>query len=192
MALPASDNFNRADSSTTLGVNWTVRVGGPFGIFSNECYQPGGAAVAAVEWTADSFNADHYAQAVCGPTFFSAQEISPAVRIQSNGDCYAVYFGKIIKIIGGVRSAVSAFGGSFTNADVVKLTATGTTLELFKNGVSLGTITDATLSGGGAGIFGAAANVTVDDFLADNVGGGGGGGGNPWYYYANEQLVRES
>lgn len=65
-----------------------------------------------------------------------------------------MYFdnGAVQKCIAGSRSTIASWSG-YGATQRVRLTVTGTTIEGFINDVSVGTVVDATLSGGAPGIF---------------------------------------
>jgi hypothetical protein len=171
MALPATDDF----SVNNFAVNWTAVVGS----FDTNSGQ--GRSLSANEnvtrWTADSFNADHYAQAKLQTQSY------PGVCVRLSGaslgalDGYAavrrVVEGnvRIYRFDNGVASQVGGDYGAVSDSTVVKLQATGTTLELFYDGASQGTETDSAYSSGAAGLYGFDGS-GFDDFQADNVSAG--------------------
>jgi hypothetical protein len=187
-SLPASDNFNRA-SEVPMGGNWSVPTGGnidAFNLSSNTFTNPIALSFNCIMyWNADSFSADQYSQATA--TVYNAPasySLGIMVRVQTSGAAggNGYYFGGvaplgfgIYKIVGGSFTQLLATT-TFTDGDVLKLTAVGTTLEAFKNGSSVGSTTDSTYSTGQAGIggYGGAAFTVFDDWSGDNIGGGGG------------------
>lgn len=176
MALPASDNFNRADSGT-LGSNWTKQSTDQLQIVSNQAAYTGVADSALVRWSADSFSADHYSQYTVSD---NTKDHGPAVRIAS-GSNYTCYFirgtdGQMFKIVSNAYTAIGTAKGAYSNGDVAKLEVTGTggsmALQAYKNGSTHGgTVNDTALSSGSAGIWSWTESTNrMDDWSADDVG----------------------
>jgi hypothetical protein len=171
MALPATDAFTRADSTSSAGPSWT-NISGSGGVFSNECYFPTSPGV--IIWNADTFANDHYAQCVAG-SFWSLAIMGPGVRVQSDdGDGYYHYNGRIFRYDAG---SATELGSSDVPAstDTIKMEAEGTAIRYYLNTVLKIDVTDATYGTGGVGIRSDSASITVDNFEADDIGGGGGG-----------------
>jgi hypothetical protein len=198
MSLPASDNFNRADTYPTpdLGANWTNQANGP-AIFSNQAIGTGsGATNGLAFWNADSFAADHYSQA----TVVTQDFMGPSVRASGTGGASNAYFAfiyptfgwRIYKMVAGTVTLLldkaDGSAGTFANGDVMKFSAVGTTLTVYKNGTSLGSTTDASLSSGSAGLMTSGSSARFDDWSADNIGGGG-GGVHPWWVYTPPAII---
>lgn len=156
MSIPASDNFNRADGG--VGSNWTAQYGSAqivsFTLFGN-------ATPCLLNWNADVFSVDQSSSLTAlGSTGING---GPAVRISSTGGGagYA-----IIAQGSGVASQITLYkltaGGTYTllqtiaitptTNDVFLLSVVGTTLQMFQNGVQVGTDqTDAALASGQPG-----------------------------------------
>lgn len=176
MSLPASDNFNRANGAP-LGSNWTP-VTNMWQVVAATHAAPNNFGYSEEYWSADAFSSDHYASVVN----ITVSDGGPAVRVQSGPKSY------IFDIKPGNNTTIlKDNAGSFTNLqtglttpavnDICYIEAVGTTIKLKVNGTQLGTdATDASHTGGAAGLWGWDTNTIIDDFLADNVGGGGGGG----------------
>lgn len=182
MALPATDNFNRSDSAS-LGANWTQAEDGggtPLAIVSNKAsFGASSGAAAYGRWSADAFNNDHFSEGkiyAAGGAF----GYGPIVRASATPTtCYWAFVdsGSTISIyrMPGFNLLGATFSfGSWSDGDLVRLSATGTTLELFLRGSSLGTRTDGTLTSGSAGIGIYALRGSIDDWQGDNVAAGGG------------------
>ncbi len=161
----ATDDFNRADNPATLGANWTA-ASGTWGIFSNEAYCPSSPGV--VYYSGVAFTGDHSSQAVAG-AFYGVPNIWPAVRVQASGDAYVNDATTLYKRIGGVNTLLLNHGTTFTTGDILKLEANGTTLTVYKNGVSVGSVTDATLSGGAPGMYASTSIVTLNDWAGADL-----------------------
>lgn len=181
-ALPAIDNFNRADGG--LGANWTTVSGQSAGSIATNAVQVTTVGADAVQyWNADAFAADQYGKL---KVLACATDTQRAVLIvlRANGSAGAATF-----LAAGVRGPLGATAtvtirtdssivssGTFTvNAnDILRATIVGTTMTLYVNDVQAiqasvgGTIVD-----GSAGyhVFvdsGTAADARFDDFEAGN------------------------
>lgn len=183
--LPATDNFNRADAD--VGANWTElgnTTSNPGFLVSSNAVKanptPGGGVGAFAMWNADSFSADQYSQF----TYATSGNMGLGVRLADNGSAKAN--GYVWRIAGGTIS--KANGGTVTTlvssisvpavGSVCKMVIAGTTITVYDDGVSIGTVTDATWASGSPGLYGTSGNAgTADDWTGDNGSGGGGGGG---------------
>ena len=190
MALPATDDFNRADD-TTLGPNWSV-VGNAFGIASNKAnFQDGAAGTGTqeglVRWIADAVGDDQYAQAIVSGFGFLGM-LGPAVRVSGvwgsvNANAY-FYFGRnspdsggISKFVNNVETQIATGLSGFVNADLLRIEAEGTTIRAYKNGVQHGIdITDASIASGSFGLYAytdCPPTGTYEDFEGGELGGAG-------------------
>jgi uncharacterized protein YjdB len=130
-----------------------------------------------VIWTGNTFGNDQYSQVrIAGGLANYSQAVQLSVR--STGTSEATYKGyafftdglsgtghsEVDKVVNGQWTTLRAFAQSFTTGDVVKLEAVGTAITVYKNGVSLGSVSDATFSSGspGVGVYGNA--VLIDDW----------------------------
>jgi uncharacterized protein YjdB len=128
-------------------------------------------------WSGNTFNADQYSQArIAGGLVNNAQLVEVVVRASGTGDTnynnYSFYTDgvggnwhtEVDKVINGTWISLKSFAVSFATGDIIKISVVGTTITCYKNGVSLGTVTDASLSSGspGVGVYGN--TVTVDDW----------------------------
>lgn len=184
MALPATDDFNRADGG--LGSNWTVLAGlNPLAVVSNTA--TGSIALnsrAGEYWSADGFSNDQYSEVVISTMPVSNAGIGPAVRMStsgantyywamvwSDGRCY------LYRYLTGASLFITQSAAVFVAGDTVRLDVTGTTLTVTRNGVSVISTTNGDIASGAAGIISRIdASGTlgrVDSFAADatNVAG---------------------
>lgn len=171
----ASDNFNRANE-TPVAAPWASHVGGGCNLASNVLTSAG--ATLKVSSYTGTWGNNQEAQGVVGALVSSTQYAGVAVRL-SGDDGYECYTDgvngaghtAIARIDNGVETELAAFSpaSAFVNGDLIKLTVNGTTLEMFKNGASLGTTTDATYASGAPGVilFDLA---TLDDWSATDGG----------------------
>ena len=169
--MAVTDNFNRADS-TSLGANWTVHQGG-LEIVTNEAKAVVNG-ITVERYNAASFANDQYSQTKhTGGTLIEGA----AVRcdLADTGDSY-VGFGATLDFFTIARydnnsKTDLAFTAEFaTNNAILKLTVTGTSLELLQDGVSKVTTTDATYASGAAGIVTLATGATLDDWEGGDIG----------------------
>jgi hypothetical protein len=122
-------------------------------------------------WNANAFTGNQYSQVRVG---FAEPSKGPAVRIQTGAVQQNFYYAKIdntvsISIKKNVNGSFSTIGASFTvpalqSTDIIKLSAVGTTLELFVNGVSQGTRTDSDFTSGVPGIWNFQVLSPLDDW----------------------------
>lgn len=163
MALPASDNFTRADANP-VGGNWTTTSGlTGCKIVSNNLTGITAGNNCASYWNADAFGNDHYAEvtfAAAGAT----RGCGPVVRDQKTTiDLYGYSASnkRLFKIGTGVGLTFleTAQAETWATGDVCRLSAEGaspTTLKLYKNGSLLRSLADSSAamqSGGGAGAY---------------------------------------
>lgn len=170
MALPATDNFNRANN-VDLGANWTPLFG-ELKIITNEAAQDAGDGGVRLEhWNADAFTSDHYSQAV-----YRSGVVGPAVRLQETDNGYYTRIStgakRMYRFDNGTATELqtmdAAVGGA--SGEVYKMTIEGTTIKVFKNAVQIGTNqTDATYSGGASGVH-VEGTGALDDWEGDNMG----------------------
>jgi hypothetical protein len=168
-----SDDFNRSGESPIVG-NWETGLGSHnnANLIANAVEGAGGNWVARVKTSVATFAAStQWAQT----TIVSGSEnfAGPVVLCDGSGNGYAAAYvgGSACKIYeftsGGSFTQIGAdISGSFSAGDTIKLQSNGSgALELFKNGVSIGTRTDASspLSSGQPGIWGGD-SLKVDGF----------------------------
>ena len=160
MSLPATDNFNRADGG--VGSNWTAlqnSVGNTFGheVFSNQC-RGAGSGYCFSAWTADTFDANQYAQIAMAS---SAAYIAPFVRAPSSGSADGYLWtlnngadSRIYRIDDGVFTQLQNGISIPALNSVCKITADGSTLKAYDDGSQVGTSsTDGTYASGSAGMM---------------------------------------
>lgn len=176
MALPASDNYTRADANP-IGGNWTTATGvNGHKILSNQCRIITANADACSYWNADTPNNDQWAQITYGGTTFGD---GPAVRISTSATDYYfitdsggnIFFYRsktgVQTQLGTALNAVSAWAVG----DTLKLEVIGSTLKAYRNGVQIGsTYTDATpLTTGRVGVY-MYSDTTYTAWAGGNVG----------------------
>jgi len=175
-ATAASDNFNRANESP-LTSPWATESGFS-GIYlaSNAVKAAGANTSSFSRYDSGTWDPDQWAEVTYGTV--DADTGGPAVRMTGSGNGYFVTFNsgllKVFRASGfiavGTQPAVSV-----TTGDVVRLEINGTSLEVFKNTVSVWTATDSGIASGKPGIFSYDGTTTMDNFNAEDVNGAGGG-----------------
>ncbi len=177
MALPVTNYPFTGSNGDPLGANWTVAVGA-FQIFSNQANSLN-AGENIARWTADAFGTDHYAQAAIVSSG-GAWGGGVGVRLSgTNGYVIRILNGApptdvdLNRVDTGTSTLLTTITGlTIVDGDVFKLTAVGSLLTVYQNGVSRGSFTDATYGTGSAGISTFGANgALIDDFSADDIGG---------------------
>lgn len=191
MALPATDNFNRA----AIGTNWTNSEG-TLTIEASTVARTGTASVdTAAFWNADTFGNDHYSQCkvvVCNTD--TQRMVGVTCRHQSGANSW--YGGGVLGPLGagapvqirrclaGVKTTLTSGTATVVANDVLKLEVSGSspaTIVLKVNGVQVLSTTDSSAglsSGGAAGVFVFSdvvpnTDAELDDWTGDNISGGG-------------------
>jgi len=185
----ASDDFNRADGA--LGSNWTTVIGGG-GEVAGNLARGNSATESGSMWTiaTTDFADNHEVQVTkVSDTFMNFG--GPAVRMStgSGGNGY-VYFnnGSLQKVVAGTRSTIDGGLATFDAGDVIRIRATGTTIECWKNGVSQGTFGDSDLATGQPGmLFYNDDSGALDDWSATDEFGGG--AANPFFTQIEAAIV---
>ena len=178
----ASDDFNRADGG--LGANW-VRVNGTaLAIVSNRVESV--AANAGIMKYDTGTWADNQESQVTMVSAPSGKACGPAVRLSGTDGTSVGYvfvtdhvsYTYLMTLDNGVLNAMGAGLATPAAGSVLKITASGTTIEAFDDGVSLGTRTNASYTSGKPGIYGEGAGTVIqlDDW--SGVGDSGGGSGH--------------
>lgn len=160
-----ADNFNRADSTSSLGgtstagVPWTA-VLGTWGISGNQAYQPSGVNGALA--TVPVSTANHYAEAK-----FSTPDggTCVVVRCSDANNWYALLGSALYKRVAGTTTPLGNFG-SFTAGDTMRLSVSGSTLTAYRNGTQVGQVTDTALTTGNPGLRCDSSSGRFDDFAA--------------------------
>jgi len=153
----ATDNFNRSDVNP-IGGNWTTITGwGNMKISSNTLTQSGASSTDnGAYWNANTFSTNQYSQAKAS-ILATNNDMSLVVRVQTGvqtfylanlgdwGGGSKVRFYKWVNTTGtNLKETVSA---SLSAGDTLRFEAVGTnptTLNMYKNGVLLDSITDST------------------------------------------------
>jgi hypothetical protein len=187
MAVLATDNFNRADS-TDLGASWDVVPG------ESNCQIVANAVRAGVGGGADcseSYNGvtwpnDQYSQIVI--VSLSDRFVGPVVRASTSAntlylvECATtnIYLYKVVSASG---TLLVNYSGTVSVGDIIRLEAQGTTLRVFQNGTQRISTTDTSIASGRAGIHINLPGSQFDTAVLDNWEGGdfSTGGGGPLF-----------
>jgi hypothetical protein len=174
MALPATDDFNRADTTTDIGANWTFINGTiAFIISSNAARAFDAASISIASWNADAFPDDQYAVVT---SVQSAVFIGAGVRLASGADGYGSrgdgYLTRYDDAAGfGGETVLSNHGVTASAGQSVRAEAEGTTIRAFTNGIERASVTDATYASGSAGLVGySGAGNSGDDWEGGSLG----------------------
>lgn len=182
-----TDDFNRADAAN-LGAGWTgdTSVDALPAIASNKAEGRGSGGNVTSDVRTETFDNDQSASAVVAGDLADACWVGLFVRATAtrNGGYLVIYYNTgahvhvmiLFKRTGGgtfvqLGATYTLPGNILAAGDVIKLSAVGTTLDVFINGVSQGTRTDSLFTSGVPGIAfaGNGVNVNLDNFVATGL-----------------------
>lgn len=171
-ATTLTDNFNRADAdplgSSSEGWSWT-EVSGDIDIVSNEAKGLANGSGARAESDLSSDN--HYAQQTA---VIVSNGAGPAVRFASGADtqyfwlCDGSSPNRLFRRETGSNTQIGGAGNA-TSGQVVKLSVSGSTLEMFIAGSSVGTQTDTVITGNTRCGMHSELNDRIDDWSASDL-----------------------
>lgn len=155
----ASDNFHRADANPLSG-SWTsVGTLNPLQIASNQAEAGGQDAgrIGCSVSTAASWPNDQYSEITLGTFATNGHYVGPCCRMDSSGNGYAVACtpgsnSSVLQKYSAGGGATLGSGFTLNPGDLVRLTASGTTITVTVNGTVVVTVTDATYASGSAGV----------------------------------------
>lgn len=183
MALPATDDF-----TGTAGTYLSSRTGWTTGQMRADMYLrtggycaaeiAGSTNYAAYRWIGDAFNGNHYSQALA-QALFGSSGIGVTVRCQSASNSYYGFTlntagAKIVRCDSGTLTTLVFDELTYTAGFTMRLEVNGTALTAIYNGSTVLSTTDATYSGGGAGIHGTndlGSSQMIDNWEGGNIGG---------------------
>lgn len=182
MALPATDAFTNSNGTAlaTHSSSWTINGPGGLEIQDNACESNSASNDVVAAWNADTFNENHYSQVTLDiKSGGSGGNIGPAVRCAAASTQSYMYFlwpggneSFLARLSSGdAYTEIASGGDNWAVDDVLKIDAAASNISAYVNGsldATIGTQTDSTHTGGGAGIF-AFDNDT--DFAVDNFEG---------------------
>ena len=190
--LSVSDDFNRSNSTNSLGSNWTTISGlGPLGVYSNTCYVDSANDPGGDYWSADTFADDHYSEVATTYIENAGFGNGICVRVRqsdSANTCYELELSwngaqavqlQLRKISAGSPATLWT-GGLLDSVYAMRLEASGTTsatlVVKYKATVGSGWTTATTYSdetnvitGGYAGIALPATAARLDDWAGGNL-----------------------
>ena len=156
MALPATDNFNRANANP-IGGNWTTVTGkGNIQIVSNVAIGTI-SGINAAYWNADAFSNNQYSQVKLGAV--ASTWFGPAVRFSSSA--YTGYLAEssngtslvLYKVIAGTTTSLASYTVTVSAGDIIRLEVVGSTLTVKHNGTTRITHTNAEIASGSCGLW---------------------------------------
>lgn len=180
----ATDNFNRANE-TPLAGNWTD-ISQPFhqfnlvtnsvtcSAFDNDCESI---------YNAGSFGADQYSEAALSVTGTPGGDQGAGVTVRSVGPAATRTEYRLIvdhaasnnvtlsKFISGAKTALTTFTSAFTNGDVWRLEVSGSNITIKRNGSTVSTVTDSSVTTGQPGITysSTVSGATIDDWAGGDL-----------------------
>lgn len=170
MTVLFTDPFAGGNASPP-NANWTNTIGAGLSTLSNQLGATSGGNDGAARVTAGTFPDDQYAQFTVKTV--GGSDGGPAVRMDASGNCYfcTSFNGtdiQLYKLVAGSFTGplVTPFTGTYAVNDVLRLEAQGTTIRLKKNGVTILTVTDTSLTTGRPGAFIFDGTMRGDDFEA--------------------------
>jgi hypothetical protein len=195
MALPATEAFTGGtvqQGLSSFNASWTHICGGAQAWIVNDSGHSGegrpfnASDYCIATWNADAFANNQYSEFTV--TAIGSGHLGAFVRGASGADGYACRADGYITRYddAGSLSGETILASGLTTAttgDVVRGEAEGTTLRTLIDGVSAGSITDATYASGSAGLWGYNGG---DNYIDNWEGGNLAAAGNPWYAYAQQ------
>lgn len=185
MALPATDNFNRANGG--LGANWTTVSTMAAPLISGNLVQTNLVSQdSAAFWNADTFPNDQRSQVIAtkaitdtGKSVFAAVRVAAATKdfyaAGARGPLGASATLEIRKFISGTSTVLSTATKTINAGDLIMCEVIGNTLNAYVNGVLQGTVASGgQLLTGSAGIFifvdtGADTDAQLDDWQGGGI-----------------------
>ena len=174
MALPFSDNFNRA----SLGAGYTV-MRGAFTMPGSVAAMPDNLGGHSTAWdNTNTYGNDQYAEIVISNASFDgyagvAARCDTAGAITLYGWHGSLFEQTLFKFVAGTYTQLGNVATAFNNGDVIRLECIGTTITAKQNGVTKFSVTDSSIAAGSAGIQGytsvAGTNTSADSFAAGNI-----------------------
>lgn len=161
----ATDNFNRADANP-VGGNWVTCTGSNDArIVSNQLKSSSTGSY--VYYNATTAN-DQYSQCVQ-----AASVCGPAVRLQGtsrDGYFYHVNSATLYSRVSGTANSILTTGDTPSTTAVYRLEVIGSTLTVYKDGISIGSVTNTDFTSGWTGIYIGSNTGKVDDWAGGDSG----------------------
>ncbi len=176
MSLPVADNFNRPGPA--LGVNWTTRMGSPQ-IVLGAYFGGSGAGQHLAQWSADSFPADMYCQAVIADVEYG-EYVAVAARYRHVGhDDYMLHYqidldgpDELYEVQGGAQILLGQGAAPYSElGQTIRIETEGNRVRCYANGVLRISATTSLLTAGWPALYitGSVAFGKLDDFAAGSL-----------------------
>jgi hypothetical protein len=144
-----TDDFNRADS-TNLGAGW-VEVSGDWSIVSNQLSSGSTGGTIILRAAGAMATSDNSAQVTVAAT----AAVSHGVWCRGNSDITSGYLWRndgtswnLFSVVGGSFVSIGSFAGAAVAGDVAKISAVGTAIKGFVNGIQRVSVTDTAVATG--------------------------------------------
>ena len=144
-----SDNFDRPDS-TNLGSNW-VEVSGDWSIVSNQLSPGASGSTVVLRAAVTATTNDNFAQA----TIAATTAVSQGVWCRGNNDITSGYLLRnngtqwdLFSVVGGTFTSIGTYVAAVAAGDVIKVQASGSTIQGFVNGVQRISVTNTAVTSG--------------------------------------------
>lgn len=166
MGVSFSDNFNRADGG--LGASWTEQ-GTAHSIISNQV-QPAASPGSGAYWNGGTPPANCWSQIKIPTLPTSTDAVQVGARYDSAAaNVYQFRYSPstpiVQRVTGGSPTTILTLGSSPAANDDVRIEVRDTSIEVYYNNVSIGSVTDATYTGANrAAIGGVGTSGRIDDF----------------------------
>lgn len=184
--MAVTDNFNRADGG--LGANWSTISGEGTGqVVSNQAETNSVGTDCVVRYSATTFGNDQYGQVKVVSSTTGSVGLGAMCRGSDSARTYYFAYGKVAtggtwflkKRVAGTASDLTSGSVDVAANDVMYIEASGTSISLKKNGVTvLGPITDSAIASGWAGFIvfvdsGVVGDAVIDDWEGGDLSAGG-------------------
>ncbi|HET9634829.1 MAG TPA: Ig-like domain-containing protein [Gemmatimonadaceae bacterium] len=133
-------------------------------------------------WNASAFGSDQSSQiTIAGGLSSGTQFAEVTVRASgTDNTTYNAYFFKtdgssgsghteLWKVVAGSRTRLRTFATTFRAGDVIRIEARGQTITCYANGVSIGSFSDASLSGGAPGVGAYGRSIAIDNWVGQTL-----------------------
>ena len=185
----ATDTFTRANTSVSLGANWTVNNAsgmGGLGIGGNQAASTSTTFTGLSSWTGQTFGNDQWSQITVGGTAptTNTQVVGPSVRnaglnVSTNYNYQCAFASGagirvITKFIAGASTTLLTTANSgCSTGDVLRLEVVGNQISAFYNGALDGTVSDASIASGQPGllIFSNTTSPNISNWVGGNLEG---------------------
>jgi hypothetical protein len=178
----AADNFQRADANPMSG-SWGIPTSVPqLQIISHNVAVNATSQNSAEYYNGATFGNDQFSQAVV-VTLATSGQPGPGVVVRLSASAMTGYVARVQtgagagiyldKIVANVTTNLfTASGATFNAGDTLKITAIGTLISVYRNGVLVNSATDASIASGQPGIFiwsGSSASGTVTNWAGGDA-----------------------